>query len=258
MGSPWCPGLRNSGTAIGGKPLRLRSQKTVRGVGAVSSGAAPLLQRTLTAWPFHIRPVHRHNEKQDLSHRRQLSRCSSTPDIAKGRSCIDSFSARAARRPKVSFAASAYTASGTATIHDRQLLSAATWKGLPCLSPPAGRSRPPASPPAHSLCSPPGTGRWRVFAEGSTPADSKVREGDVQYFLNGYDDWRGRFWTPPMPGAGRWPVRGIHQRPWRWPRHPAHRQVESLQDRGLTRRRRTANRRQVSARWRGSRPRGPV
>jgi hypothetical protein len=38
-----------------------------------------------------------------------------------------------------------------------------------------------------------GTGRWRVFAEGSTPTDSKVREGDVLHFLNGYDDWNGGF-----------------------------------------------------------------
>ncbi|MET8051534.1 Tn3 family transposase [Streptosporangium sp. NPDC005286] len=46
----------------------------------MSSGAAPSLQRALTAWPFRIRPAHRHNEKQDLSHRQRLSRCSSTPN----------------------------------------------------------------------------------------------------------------------------------------------------------------------------------
>ncbi|MER6178906.1 pentapeptide repeat-containing protein, partial [Streptosporangium sp. NPDC001681] len=34
-----------------------------------------------TAWPFRIRPAHRHNEKQDLSHRQRLPRCSSTLNL---------------------------------------------------------------------------------------------------------------------------------------------------------------------------------
>lgn len=38
-----------------------------------------------------------------------------------------------------------------------------------------------------------GTGRWRVFAESSSPTDSKVREGDLVHLLNGYDDWNGGF-----------------------------------------------------------------
>ncbi|QIS21393.1 hypothetical protein [Nocardia terpenica] len=36
-----------------------------------------------------------------------------------------------------------------------------------------------------------GTGRWRVFAETSSPTDSKVREGDLVHLLNGWDDWKG-------------------------------------------------------------------
>lgn len=38
-----------------------------------------------------------------------------------------------------------------------------------------------------------GTGRWRVFAETSSPDDSKVRFGDVVHLLNGWDDWNGGF-----------------------------------------------------------------
>jgi hypothetical protein len=38
-----------------------------------------------------------------------------------------------------------------------------------------------------------GTGRWRVCAETSSPADSKVREGDLVHLLNGYNDWNGGF-----------------------------------------------------------------
>jgi hypothetical protein len=38
-----------------------------------------------------------------------------------------------------------------------------------------------------------GTGRWRVFAESSSPTDSQVREGDLVHLLNGYDDWNGGF-----------------------------------------------------------------
>jgi len=38
-----------------------------------------------------------------------------------------------------------------------------------------------------------GTGRWRLFAESSSLADSKVREGDLIHLLNGYDDWNGGF-----------------------------------------------------------------
>ncbi|MEU6997576.1 hypothetical protein [Nonomuraea sp. NPDC046570] len=38
-----------------------------------------------------------------------------------------------------------------------------------------------------------GTGRWRVFAETSSPDDSKVRIGDVVHLLNGYDSWNGGF-----------------------------------------------------------------
>jgi len=38
-----------------------------------------------------------------------------------------------------------------------------------------------------------GTGRWRVFAESSSPNDTKVREGDLVHILNGYKDWNGGF-----------------------------------------------------------------
>ncbi len=38
-----------------------------------------------------------------------------------------------------------------------------------------------------------GTGRWRVFAESSSPDDSKVRVGDLIHLLNGYNDWNGGF-----------------------------------------------------------------
>jgi hypothetical protein len=39
----------------------------------------------------------------------------------------------------------------------------------------------------------PGSGRWRVFAETSSPVDSKVRQGDRVHLLNGWDDWNGGF-----------------------------------------------------------------
>jgi len=51
----------------------------MQSVGTTFPKAVPPRQRALTAWPFRIRPAHRHNEKQDLSHRQRLSRCSSTP-----------------------------------------------------------------------------------------------------------------------------------------------------------------------------------
>ena len=38
-----------------------------------------------------------------------------------------------------------------------------------------------------------GSGRWRVFAETSSPIDGKVRVGDTVRFLNGYSDWNGGF-----------------------------------------------------------------
>jgi len=38
-----------------------------------------------------------------------------------------------------------------------------------------------------------GTGRWRVFAETSSPVDSKVRVGDRVHLLNGWDNWNGGF-----------------------------------------------------------------
>ncbi|GAA3016860.1 hypothetical protein [Streptosporangium longisporum] len=52
-----------------------------------------------------------------------------------------------------------------------------------------------------------GTGRWRVFAESSTPNDSKVREGDVLRFLNGYDDWKGGFLDTAHAG----PAGGLYE-----------------------------------------------
>ncbi|KAA2262170.1 hypothetical protein F0L68_12780 [Solihabitans fulvus] len=39
----------------------------------------------------------------------------------------------------------------------------------------------------------PGSGRWRVFAETSSPIDSKVREADRVHLLNGWDNWSGGF-----------------------------------------------------------------
>jgi hypothetical protein len=38
-----------------------------------------------------------------------------------------------------------------------------------------------------------GTGRWRVFAESSSPTDGTVRYGDLVHLLNGYEDWNGGF-----------------------------------------------------------------
>jgi hypothetical protein len=54
----------------------------MQGVGAVFSRTLPSRQRLLTACPFRIRPAHRRNEKQDLSHRQRLFRGSSTPYAA--------------------------------------------------------------------------------------------------------------------------------------------------------------------------------
>jgi hypothetical protein len=49
-----------------------------------------------------------------------------------------------------------------------------------------------------------GTGRWRVFAESSSPDDTKVREGDLLHFLNGYNDWNGGF----LDSCGAGPPQG--------------------------------------------------
>ena len=34
----------------------------------------------------------------------------------------------------------------------------------------------------------PGTGRWHIFAQTSTPTDQNVRAGDVLYLWNTYND----------------------------------------------------------------------
>jgi hypothetical protein len=79
-----------------------------------------------------------------------------------------------------------------------------------------------------------GTGRWRVFAEGSTPTDSKVREGDVLHFLNGYDDWKGGFLDTANAGPAPIPLG-----PRLPPRQTLGSRPHSTED---------ANRRQISAR----------
>jgi hypothetical protein len=38
-----------------------------------------------------------------------------------------------------------------------------------------------------------GTGSWRVCAAGSSPPDSKVREGTLVHLLNGYANWQGGY-----------------------------------------------------------------
>jgi hypothetical protein len=38
-----------------------------------------------------------------------------------------------------------------------------------------------------------GSGSWRIYAGASSPADSKVREGDPVHLLNGYANWQGGY-----------------------------------------------------------------
>jgi hypothetical protein len=45
-----------------------------------------------------------------------------------------------------------------------------------------------------------------VFAESSSPTDSKVRYGDLVHLLNGYDDWNGGF----LDTCGGGPTAGLY------------------------------------------------
>ncbi|MFI6687428.1 hypothetical protein [Streptomyces sp. NPDC050485] len=47
----------------------------------------------------------------------------------------------------------------------------------------------------------PGSGRWRIFAQTSTPGDQNVREGDVVHLWNTYDD-NGGFLEANQNAAG--------------------------------------------------------
>jgi len=53
-----------------------------------------------------------------------------------------------------------------------------------------------------------GTGSWRVYAWGSSPADSKVREGTPVHLLNGYSNWQGGYLDAcgPAPAPSKYGV----------------------------------------------------
>ncbi|MFD4119178.1 hypothetical protein ACFWSJ_37780 [Streptomyces niveus] len=53
----------------------------------------------------------------------------------------------------------------------------------------------------------PGTGRWRIFAQASTPGDQNVRTGDVVHLFNTYGDNGGFLETNGAgPAAGKYDV----------------------------------------------------
>ncbi|MFE5815866.1 hypothetical protein ACFQ6S_21045 [Streptomyces sp. NPDC056479] len=53
----------------------------------------------------------------------------------------------------------------------------------------------------------PGTGRWRIFAQSSAPADQNVRAGDVVHLFNAYGDNGGFLETNGRgPGGGKYDV----------------------------------------------------